>query len=83
MLFCARGVTSFWLTPAALEGTQYVLYPPALITAYAVVDVVLDLAVLSLPLPVIKRLQLSREKRLGVAAIFLLGALYESLRCIC
>jgi len=58
-----------------LEGTQYVLYPPTLITIFAVLDVALDICVLSLPFPIIRSLHLSRKRRFGVAAIFLLGAL--------
>ena len=75
MLLCARGVTSFWNTPPMLEGTQYIMDPPALITAYAVIDIVLGLAVLSLPLPVIGNLHLSRGRRCIIAGVFLLGAL--------
>ncbi|KAF7536557.1 hypothetical protein G7054_g4412 [Neopestalotiopsis clavispora] len=74
MVFCARGVTSFWSTPAVLEGTQYVLYPPTLITIFAVLDVGLDVLVLSLPIPAIMRLKLSRRRKAAVSGIFLLGA---------
>ena len=76
MLFCARPVSSFWTTPAMLEGTQYVLYPPTLITIFAATNITLDICVLGLPLPVIKNLNLTRRKRFGVASVFLLGALY-------
>jgi hypothetical protein len=61
-----------------LEGTQYVVNPPALITAYAIIDIVLDVGILAMPLPVIRRLKLSRTKRTAVAGVFLLGALYAS-----
>ncbi|MCJ1417612.1 hypothetical protein MMC32_003956 [Xylographa parallela] len=39
----------------------------------AVLDIVLDLAILSLPLPVIRSLQISTRRKVSVAAIFLLG----------
>ncbi|CAG8961582.1 hypothetical protein HYFRA_00006116 [Hymenoscyphus fraxineus] len=74
ILFCARGVSTFWSTPPQLEGTQYVIDPPSTITAIAVLDITLDIAVLSLPLPVIKSLHMSSRKRWYVAGIFLLGA---------
>ncbi|KAI0478574.1 hypothetical protein GGR56DRAFT_630884 [Xylariaceae sp. FL0804] len=76
MLFDARGVSSFWTTPPTLEGTEYVpgLYPPTLITAFACLDVVLDVCVLSMPIPIVFRLNLSMQRRVGIALIFLLGA---------
>jgi hypothetical protein len=81
VLFCARGVSAFWTMPPMLEGTQYVVNPPALIIAYAIIDIVLDVGILAMPLPVIRRLKLSRTKRTAVAGVFLLGALYVSQAC--
>ena len=40
-------------------------------------DVVLDVFILCMPLPVIKRLHMNRRKKWLLAAIFWLGALYE------
>ena len=45
----------------------------------AVLDIVLDLAILSLPLPVIRNLQISTRRKVSVAAIFLLGILWVDL----
>ncbi|KAI0197965.1 hypothetical protein F4808DRAFT_437242 [Astrocystis sublimbata] len=73
-LFSARGVSTFWTTPAELEGTEYVINPSTGIIAFAAVDVTLDLAVLSLPFPIIKSLHLSWKRKVAVASIFLLGA---------
>ena len=40
-----------------------------------VLELVLDTVILSLPLPMVSRLQMSRAKRLSVSLIFLLGGL--------
>lgn len=45
----------------------------------AVLDIVLDLAILSLPLPVIRGLQISARRKVSVAGIFLLGILWVGL----
>lgn len=45
----------------------------------AVLDIVLDLAILSLPLPVIRGLQISTQRKVSVAALFLLGILWVGL----
>ncbi|PVI08120.1 hypothetical protein DM02DRAFT_621663 [Periconia macrospinosa] len=82
VLFCARGVSTFWTTPPMLDGTQYVILPADLITAFAIVDLLLDILVLSLPLPSIWRLQMSRSKRFAVAGVFLLGAFCLVCSCV-
>ncbi|RAL64630.1 hypothetical protein DID88_001663 [Monilinia fructigena] len=53
-LFSAHPVSSYWNTPPELIGTQFVLDVPNLVIACAAVDIFLDLAILSLPFPVIK-----------------------------
>lgn len=75
VLFAARGVSSWWDTPVALEGTQYNLSPPQLITGFAVVDIALDLTIIIMPLPAIRKLHMSIQKKIYVSGIFLLGAL--------
>ncbi|PVH90661.1 hypothetical protein DM02DRAFT_547368 [Periconia macrospinosa] len=74
LLFCARGVSSFWTTPPQLEGTQYIMKLSDLIKAYSIIDIVLDITILSLPLAPIYRMHLSVGRRLAITAIFLLGA---------
>ncbi|KAI0199450.1 hypothetical protein F4808DRAFT_212108 [Astrocystis sublimbata] len=73
-LFCARGVSSFWNTPPALNGTQFNLDPSTLVLVFAVIDIALDLSVLITPLPAIRRLNLTLKKRIAVSGVFLLGA---------
>ncbi|KAF2176820.1 hypothetical protein K469DRAFT_678100 [Zopfia rhizophila CBS 207.26] len=74
VLFCARGVSSFWTTPAMLDGTQLTINLSTVITAFAAIDIGLDVIILSLPLPMIKSMQMSTRKKFFVAGIFLLGA---------
>ena len=76
MLFCSRGVSTFWTTPPKLAGTTNVIDMSKVITAFAVLDILLDVGILAMPLPVILRLHMSRQKRLAIAGVFLLGALY-------
>ncbi|OAK94255.1 hypothetical protein IQ06DRAFT_234874 [Phaeosphaeriaceae sp. SRC1lsM3a] len=74
VLFCARGVSSFWNAPIDSKGEEFVLDLGSLIVAYAIIDIVLDVGILALPLPVIGRLHMNRTKRWAVAGVFLLGA---------
>ena len=48
---------------------------PSLYAANTISDIVTDLSILTMPLPVIWTLQLSLRHRLAVAGLFLLGAL--------
>lgn len=75
LLFSAHPVAAYWNTPPELIGTQFVLDVPNLVIACAAVDIFLDIAVLSLPFPVIKGLHMPTEKKLYVSGVFLLGAL--------
>ena len=52
-------------------------YPAWLIT-HAVLDVVQDLATLCLPLFVIRKMNMSRKRKIIISGIFWLGALYEN-----
>lgn len=74
-MFGSHDVSGFWTTPKQLDGTQFVLNFPALLTAFAVLDIALDILVLSLPIPVIKSLHMTTRKKFYLAGIFLLGAL--------
>lgn len=74
ILFSSKGVSTYWTTPLELSGTTDNLNLPNLIIALASIDIFLDIAVLSLPFPVINRLQMSRERKIYVSGVFLLGA---------
>lgn len=43
---------------------------------YAISDTVLDILVIIMPYPYVKRLQIGRREKVAVFSIFLLGALY-------
>lgn len=79
MLFSARNVSEFWNAPLDSKGEEFVIDLGSLIMSYAIIDIVLDVGILALPLPVIGRLHMNRTKRWAVAGVFLLGALYEPL----
>lgn len=42
---------------------------------FAITDVIGDIAILSMPYPMIKKLQMSRRDKIGLTGIFLLGSL--------
>jgi len=42
---------------------------------FAITDVIGDIAVLAMPFPMIRRLQMRRRDKIGLSALFLLGAL--------
>ena len=48
--------------------------------AMNIIDIVFDAWILTLPLPVIKSLQMTLMRKIAVASVFLLGALYVLLR---
>ncbi|ESZ92449.1 hypothetical protein SBOR_7166 [Sclerotinia borealis F-4128] len=81
-LFSAHPVAAYWNTSPELIGTQYNLDVPNLVIVCAAVDIFLDLAVLSLPFPVIKGLHMPTEKKLYVSGVFLLGAFCLISSCI-
>lgn len=74
-MFCARDISTFWNAPLDSKGEEFVIDLGSLIMAYAILDIVLDVGILALPLPVIGRLHMNRPKRWAVAGVFLLGAL--------
>ncbi|KAM0163187.1 hypothetical protein ACHAPC_005449 [Botrytis cinerea] len=81
-LFSAHPVASYWNTSPELIGTQFILDVPNLVIACAAVDIFLDIAVLSLPFPVIKGLHMPTEKKVYVSGVFLLGAFCLISSCI-
>lgn len=49
---------------------------PAMYVLSSVTDVILDIAILSLPISFVRKLKMSKSKKIGVTAIFGLGILY-------
>jgi len=70
--------TLFQTWPISMNWTGVginLLNEGAMYTAQAVLDIVLDLAVLCMPLPMIKNLNLSTQRKWNLVGIFWLGAL--------
>ncbi|KAG9241330.1 hypothetical protein BJ878DRAFT_545367 [Calycina marina] len=74
VLLSSKGVSTYWTLPLELQGSMNTLNVPNLIISLAAVDCGLDLAVLSLPFPVIRKLRMSTTKKVYLSAVFLLGA---------
>lgn len=69
-VFQCTPIESFWLGKTDDCITQVAFY-----LASAIINVVGDIAVLALPLPVVWRLHTSRSKKWSLSFLFLLGAL--------
>jgi hypothetical protein len=67
-------VSDNW-TPSESGGKHFILNYADFNMAYSCLDLALDVIVLSLPMFMIRRLQLVLKKKLALAGIFLLGAL--------
>lgn len=70
----------FILLQVILEDHSLHVFPPFesqewLLLWFAITDVLGDIAILALPYPCIRKLQMGRRIKVGVTAIFLLGAL--------
>jgi hypothetical protein len=72
----SRGVSSFWTTPPQDDLTEYTIDFGAFQNAIAGIDLALDVMILSLPIPVIKQLHMTGDRKVSLAAVFMLGALY-------
>lgn len=71
-IFCAPGPGRNWGSPEVFAKCTRII-PYALV--YGVGNIVLDLYILLLPMPMIWRLKLPFEKKLGVSVLFTTGAL--------
>ena len=49
---------------------------------FAITDVISDIIILSMPYPMIRKLQMSRRDKIGLSTIFLLGTLFVHLNHI-
>ena len=61
-----------------IDGIEYRLAISPLLMAMNCIDIVFDTWILCLPMPVIKSLHMTPRRKIGVACVFLLGALYIS-----
>jgi len=73
ILICHRKVDAYWTT--LLQEKQYCLDTVMIHDVYGVTDVVLDLIVILLPLPMVFPLRMPWHKKVAVCSLFVLGAL--------
>lgn len=71
-VFCAPLLENSWDTPGVLAKCRR-LIPYTLV--YGVGNIFLDLYIMLLPMPMIWRLQLPFEKKLGISVLFTTGAM--------
>ena len=69
-VFSAWPISNWWTKQAG-----YDLNYGAFLTAFAAMDILFDILILALPLPVIKSLHMSRKRKFTVIGIFWLGGL--------
>ena len=74
-LSASNPVSKFWDHPLVSEESSNVYDYPAFLIAMSSIDLIFDLVILSLPLPVIKNLHLSLRRKWTLAGIFMLGFL--------
>ena len=70
---CGTDIVNWWTSPATIEA--YCDNTSALIVAFSISDVVTDIMILTIPLPIVWRLQMSTANKVGLTGIFLLGML--------
>jgi len=72
-LFSAKGVSSYWTTQPQFENTEYNFNFTTFLTAMNSIDIVLDVLILCLPLPMVWDLQMTLGRKVVVSCLFLLG----------
>ena len=76
---CGLHVQTYWTLPELRQ--KYCIDTNALAQAWAISDVLTDILVLTTPIPMILKLQMSGLRKSGLCAIFLLGTLYVISHC--
>ena len=70
---CGTNIANWWTSAATIEA--YCDNTSALIVGFGISDVITDVMILTTPLPIVWRLQMSIANKVGLTAIFLLGML--------
>lgn len=71
LLFSCRPIAKAW--DYAAPGTC--INRPAVYIATAVINIVTDLAILTLPIPMVAKLKLPLQQKIGLACMFAVGSL--------
>jgi len=69
-----RPIAAAWDLEVRLAGYTDIINLPLEITVMAIINLVIDLWLLALPIHSVLSLQMPLQKRIGVTAIFLIGA---------
>ncbi|KAI1469817.1 uncharacterized protein F4812DRAFT_420462 [Daldinia caldariorum] len=69
---CGRNLWAIW--GSQVEVQAYCFSNTKLILSLCITDFIADVFIISIPIPLVLRLQLSPSKKLGVCLVFLLGA---------
>lgn len=70
---CGTHIAYWWTSQATIK--RFCVDTNALNLGFSISDVITDLMVLAIPLPIIWKLQMSTPQKLGLTSIFLLGLL--------
>ena len=70
---CGTDIANWWTSAATIEA--YCDNTSALNVAFVISDVITDVMILIIPLPIVWRLQMSTANKVGLTVIFLLGLL--------
>ena len=70
---CGTDITNWWTSAATIKA--YCDNTNALTVGFVISDVITDVMILIIPLPIVWRLQISTPHKVGLTAIFLLGLL--------
>jgi hypothetical protein len=74
-LFSCKPIKYYW-TQWDGEHEGKCISHNSLLLAHAVINIVLDVVVIALPMPVLLKLQMSLEKRIGMCLMFAVGIVY-------
>lgn len=78
LIFSCKPVSYYW-TQWDGEHAGKCLNQDELLLAHSIVNIILDVLVIIIPMPTLARLQMPLEKKLGVCAMFAVGAAYATL----
>jgi hypothetical protein len=72
-VFSAWPISNWWTL-----GKSYTINYGAFITSFAAIDLVLDVVILCLPVPVVRQLQIKTSKKFLITGIFWMGVLVSA-----
>lgn len=70
---CGTNLANYWTSVHTIE--QYCVNTDALYVGFVVSDILTDIMILAIPIPIVWKLQMSVVNKVGLTCIFLLGLL--------